>query len=406
MTLREFWRYHFLKVLLILVVIQIGVIAFIQNYNHKPVAVRDIGKVIENRKLKISPLLNDTDKDENTELSIASFAQPEHGTVEQRGNLLYYSPAKNFFGSDSIQYIVGDGKKTSKPNYISIEVTENLPPEVVPDTVTVYAGKTIFISPLGNDSDLEEDSIFISEFTQAEKGTLIKEKNGFYYTAPKGSATVEKFTYKASDWKSTSEPTSVLIKIQSSSEALYPWMAMDIGNTALKGTSEKTENGYTLTASGADIWGNADAFQFMYQYVEGDCEFIAKVESIEGTEGWVKAGIMVRENLSPGAKCSFVVLSNSNGATVHQRLEQNDGMQGTDKHPEGVAPYWVKLQRKGNEFSYSFSENGANWTVMETFQNPMSENVYIGVVCTSHNNEELATIEYSHLKIIAHEVKL
>lgn len=405
MTLREFWRFHFLKALLALVVIQIGIIAFIQNFNHKPVAINDEASVIENRLLKINPLLNDTDKDEETELAISSFEQPFHGKVEQNGNMLYYTPEDSFFGVDSFQYAVTDGKKISDLQFIKIEVQENLPPEAVADTVKVYAGKTVFINPIGNDTDKEGDSIYIAEFTQPENGKLKEIENGYYYVAANGSKSVDSFTYTVSDGKSTTQPVEVVVLIEPKG-GLYPWMATDIGDVALKGSTEKNGSKFTLKASGRDIWNDADAFQYMYQFVEGDCEMIAKVESIEGTNEWVKAGIMIRENLSPGSKHSFVVLSNQNGATVHQRTGQNERSEGSDKHPEAVAPYWVKLKRQGSEFTFSISEDGSKWKQLEKLQNDLSSKVYIGIVCTSHNNDELATITYSNLNLKAREVRM
>ena len=406
MTLREFWRFHFLKALLALVVLQIGIIAIIQNYNHKPVAVKDTASVIENRLLKINPLLNDEDKDEETDLTISSFEQPAHGKVEQNGNMLYYTPEKSFFGADSFQYAVTDGKKISDLEFISIEVLENLPPKAVADTVKVYAGKTVFINPLGNDSDKEGDSIYIAEFTQPADGKLLQSGDGFFYTATTGTKPVESFTYVLNDGKSKTQPTPVVILVQSTNNSLYPWMATDIGDVAIKGSTEKSGGKYLLKASGRDIWNNEDAFRFMYQYVEGDCELTAKIESLEGSNEWAKSGVMIRENLSPGSKHSFTVLSNKNGATVHQRTGQNEGSEGTDKHPEGVAPYWVKIKRQGNQFTFSISENGTNWTQLEKLENDLSSKVYIGIVCTSHDNNELATMTYSNLKLNAKEVKM
>ena len=406
MNLREFWRFHFLKALLALVVLQIAIIAIIQNYNHKPVAVNDSATVIENRLLKINPLLNDTDKDDETELTIESYQQPYHGKVEQNGNMLYYTPEKSFFGADSFLYAVSDGKKISDLQYIKIEVLENLPAEVISDTVKVYAGKVVYINPLGNDSDKEGDSIYIAEFTQPSKGKLVRDGDGFYYTAPAGGKSVQSFNYVVNDGKSNSPQTEVVILVEPTSGGLYPWMATDIGEVAIKGSTVKKGSKYILKGSGRDIWNDASAFQYMYQFVEGDCEMIAKVESMEGSNEWVKAGIIIRENLSPGSKSSFVVLSTQNGATVHQRLAQNERMEGADKHPEAVAPYWVKLKRQGNEFTFSISEDGSKWKQLEKRENEMSSKVYIGIVCTSHNNDELATNTYSNLKLIAKEVKM
>ena len=47
MTLREFLKYHLLKVLLGLVVLQLIILTIVQNYNHRPVAVTDNVEILK-----------------------------------------------------------------------------------------------------------------------------------------------------------------------------------------------------------------------------------------------------------------------------------------------------------------------------------------------------------------------
>ena len=59
---------------------------------------------------------------------------------------------------------------------------------------------------------------------------------------------------------------------------------------------------YTLTASGADIWGTADQFHFAYKTLTGAGSIVARVQSVQNTNGWAKAGVMIRETLDAGSK--------------------------------------------------------------------------------------------------------
>ncbi|MHC4206436.1 MAG: LamG domain-containing protein, partial [Planctomycetota bacterium] len=54
---------------------------------------------------------------------------------------------------------------------------------------------------------------------------------------------------------------------------------------------------YTMTGSGADIWGTSDQFHYAFKNLAGAGSIFAKVESVENTNGWAKAGVMIRETL-------------------------------------------------------------------------------------------------------------
>ena len=83
MTLREFLKYHLLKVLLGLVVLQLIILTLVQNYNHRPVAMADNVEILEDNTLKISPLTNDSDKDKEDELTFKNISSPLFGKIEQ-----------------------------------------------------------------------------------------------------------------------------------------------------------------------------------------------------------------------------------------------------------------------------------------------------------------------------------
>ena len=74
----------------------------------------------------------------------------------------------------------------------------------------------------------------------------------------------------------------------------------DVGTVGHPGHPGPYTNGsYTLTGSGSDIWGNADAFNYVYQTLNGDGEIVARVVSLSNTDPWAKAGVMIRQSLDP-----------------------------------------------------------------------------------------------------------
>ena len=397
MNLREFLRFHLLKVLLAFIVLQLGIVAFIQSYNHRPKALTDQASVTEEKTVKVSPLVNDTDKDKKDELSLKNVFSPLHGKVEQKANLVYYTPEKGFTGKDSLGYTITDGKKESKEAYIVIQVNKNLPPETNHDIADVFSGNSTVINVLDNDTDKEGDSIFIKQFTQPLYGQLHAWGNKLVYSAANTSvAQTDSFTYTACDSKSNSNETTVLVTVKSKNDPCHPWLSSDIGDVAKPGSFTGSNNSYTMEASGSDIWNNRDGFRYAYQYVNGDCEMSVKVESLEGTNEWAKAGLMIREDLSGGSKTAFVCVTTKNGATYHQRSQTSDSMEGGDSNSGIKAPYWVKIKRTGETFSFYISANGNDWKKIGNSNVSMNKNVYIGLALTSHDNNELAKAVFSH----------
>jgi hypothetical protein len=143
---------------------------------------------------------------------------------------------------------------------------------------------------------------------------------------------------------------------------------------------------YTMTGSGTDIWGNADEFHFAYKILTGVGSIVAKVESVDNTNPWAKAGVMIRETLDPGSVHATMVVTPAQGISFQRRTVTDDVSSDTTTG-EIVAPYWVKIERDlAGNFTASHSTNGTAWEMQGTWENiQMSSNVYIGLAVTSHD---------------------
>jgi hypothetical protein len=143
---------------------------------------------------------------------------------------------------------------------------------------------------------------------------------------------------------------------------------------------------YTMTGSGADIWNLADQFHFAYKTLTGVGSIVAKVESVDPTNNWAKAGVMIRETLEPGSKHAMTVVTPAQGVSFQRRPETDNTSLNTDV--TGLAaPYWVKIERDlAGNFTGSRSANGSTWEMIGAWENiQMSANVYIGLAVTSHD---------------------
>jgi hypothetical protein len=147
-----------------------------------------------------------------------------------------------------------------------------------------------------------------------------------------------------------------------------------------------------MTASGADIWAvngvEADEFHFAYKMLNGAGSIVARVVSMDNTNDWAKAGVMIRETLDPASAHAMMVVTPANGVSF-QRRPSTAGTSVSDNSATAteVAPHWVKIERTiSGTFTASHSTNGTTWQTLGTSQNiQMSSNVYIGLAVTAHD---------------------
>jgi endo-1,4-beta-xylanase len=177
--------------------------------------------------------------------------------------------------------------------------------------------------------------------------------------------------------------------------AAAPWTPQDVGTAATGGTT-LTNGVFTLTGSGDDIWNTADAFQFCYLPMTGNCTIVARVTSMQNIDPWSKAGVMIRESLAANAANVLIAVTPSNGVTWQYRSSTGGGS--TNNNIPGLtAPYWVKLIRIGNNFLGFRSPDGATWTVLGSQTIKMAATAYVGLAVTAHNNASLCTATFDNV---------
>jgi len=172
------------------------------------------------------------------------------------------------------------------------------------------------------------------------------------------------------------------------------------GNPA--GLIEDPAGTYTVSGSGTDVWDTADEFRYVFKQLSGAGTISAQVLSVQNTNGWAKAGVMIRESLDPGSKHTFVCITPSNGVAFQNR--PTTGGPSVNANQGGInAPHWVKLERDATgRFTASHSANGVTWVPVEGAESPlisMSPNVYIGLALTSHNVNQTCVAEFANVQI-------
>jgi regulation of enolase protein 1 (concanavalin A-like superfamily) len=180
------------------------------------------------------------------------------------------------------------------------------------------------------------------------------------------------------------------------------WAAGDVGSPALPGSASESGGTFTVRGAGEDISDTSDQFHFVYQPVMGDIDIVARVASLQATDGWSKAGVMIREALTGPAAHASMFATGSKGWALQRRLSAGGSSYSTPGDA-GDAPGWVRLVREGNLFSAYQSQDGSQWTLVGTDTISMPAIVYVGLAVTSHNTAAIATATFSNVVISAPE---
>jgi len=147
-----------------------------------------------------------------------------------------------------------------------------------------------------------------------------------------------------------------------------------------------------MNGTGTDIFDTADQGRFVYKQLVGDGTILARVDRLDATDPWAKAGVMIRQTLDPSSSWAYSLMSSTNGAHFQARVmalgESTSDTSMTLPAAQTAlrVPAWVKLERKGSAFHAYYSVDGATWT--PNVWNPqtisMASTVYIGLAVTSH----------------------
>ena len=217
-------------------------------------------------------------------------------------------------------------------------------------------------------------------------------------SVPAGTYSLKAVATDNAGASTTSNIVSVTVNAASSGGLPAGWTDTDVGSVPFPGSATYSTGTFTITGSGADVWGTADQFNYTYRSLSGNGTIVARVASVQNVASWVKAGVMIRESLDPGSTHAFMLVSAAKGAAF-QRRETTGGTSVNTAGSLATAPRWVKLVRSGNTFSAYESADGVNWTLVGSDTFAMQTNVLIGLAVTSHNTSASATCTFDSVTI-------
>ncbi len=196
-----------------------------------------------------------------------------------------YTPAANFNGTDSFTYKAKDASDSSNVATVTLTVRPvNDAPVAANDSYTTDEDTALNVSApgvLGNDNDVDGDSLTAVLVTNVAHGTLTLNANGsFIYTPDANYNGPDSFKYKANDGTVDSNVATVGITVKSVNDnptvsADKASVTVDEGQTAQNTGKYGDVDGdtVTLSASRGNVTKNADGtWSWSYATTDGPAQ--------------------------------------------------------------------------------------------------------------------------------------
>ena len=177
------------------------------------------------------------------------------------------------------------------------------------------------------------------------------------------------------------------------------------------------DTSYVMWAAGADIWGTADEFHFLYAYVQGNFNIACTVDLLPPARNdWSKAGLMLRGNLTQGSP--YIISATTNGGstgagngdiTFQYRNTQGGGAlwpndEGGEGGADNVDEVYLILRRTGTTVTADYDNiEGAVVIGWQTRETPGQTNIdptqpnLVGLCLTSHASGALAAARFTNV---------
>ncbi|MBW8782512.1 MAG: alginate lyase family protein [Verrucomicrobia bacterium] len=182
------------------------------------------------------------------------------------------------------------------------------------------------------------------------------------------------------------------------------WACQNIGAATDGGAGYATlgQHTFVVRGSGNGIGGAADACGYACRKVSGNFTLTARLSSVRWAKGNNRVGLMMREALTPQARTAFVTLGDIGARQTRfgvRAASGNAAMQSGNDYT--WLPCWFRLQRSGNTFTASQSQDGVTWFVIGSEKTAMAGSYYAGLVVTSEASGDLNTTTFDNVTISA-----
>ena len=187
--------------------------------NDAPVAANDTATVAEDGAVTVAVRANDTDIDGDP-LTVTGATNGANGTVTITAGNVTYTPAANYFGTDTFTYTISDGNGGTATASVTVTVTAvNDAPVAANDTATVAEDGTVTVAVRANDTDVENNPLTVTAATNGANGTVAIVSGSVRYTPAANFFGTDTFTYTISDGNGGTATGTVTVTVTGVNDA-------------------------------------------------------------------------------------------------------------------------------------------------------------------------------------------
>ena len=203
--------------------------------NDIPVGVAESVTTDEDTAITIDVLSNDTDVDGNL-LTITNLSTPSNGIVSIVDGKVVYTPNENYNGTDTFTYTPNDGTVDGSAITVTVNVTpiNDIPVGVV-ESVTTTEDAPITIDVIDNDTDVDADTLSVTNLSTPANGTVIITDGKVVYTPTLNFVGEDTFTYTPNDGTVDGVPVLVTVTVlkDTDSDGIIDTLDLDDDNDGI-----------------------------------------------------------------------------------------------------------------------------------------------------------------------------
>jgi TolB protein len=175
----------------------------------------------------------------------------------------------------------------------------------------------------------------------------------------------------------------------------------DVGAPPLKGSAEfdPATGQYKVTGSGADIWGKADQFHYLWREMSGNFAVTATARFLTDGIAHRKAVVMLRKSLDADSPFVQLALHGDGMPSVQFRSTKGDNTNTVDFPVEGPGTWKLKLVRQGATITVWVGKDGAALRELGHTANQLGSPVLVGLGVSSHTMEATNTVLFSDVSV-------
>jgi regulation of enolase protein 1 (concanavalin A-like superfamily) len=162
-----------------------------------------------------------------------------------------------------------------------------------------------------------------------------------------------------------------------------PWAVQALGISSASSSVVVTNNTFSITTIGNGPGRGQDEGIFVNQPWQGDVEISARAFRIDNDARTARIGLMIRESMSSDSRVVFLEGSQDGRRYLFYRTEPN---QGQVSRTSATTVPWLKLVRRGDNFTAYGSADGINWVWQDSIVLPMKSGIFVGLMTGTTDN--------------------